>query len=70
MDEEELERRRLEREEYRRDFEARYEENAMINSLTRIATDLERAIIGIFATAGLLGAILFVLILRWVIEGH
>jgi hypothetical protein len=41
-----------------------------INSLTRIATDLERAIIGIFATAGLLGAILFVLILRWVIEGH
>jgi hypothetical protein len=70
MDEEERERRRLEREEYRRDFEARYEENAMINSLTRIATDLERATIGIFTTAGLLGAILFILILRWIIEGH
>jgi hypothetical protein len=58
------------REDHRNEFEEAVQADMMVNSLIRIAKDLERAIIGIFATAGLLGGILFILILRWIIEGH
>jgi hypothetical protein len=39
----------------------------MINSLTRIAKDLERVIVGIFASVGLLGLIAGLLLLRLMI---
>lgn len=52
------------------EFEQAVQVDMMVNSMVRIAKDLEKAIVGIFATAGLLGGILFILILRWIIEGH
>jgi hypothetical protein len=54
----------------RNEFEEAVQADMMVNTLIRIAKDLERAIIGIFATAGIMGAILFVLILRWMLAGN
>lgn len=55
------------REKYRKEFEENYEQNAMINALIRIARDLERALVGIYATAGLLALIAGLLIYRLLI---
>lgn len=52
------------REQYRREFEENYEQNAMINSLIRIAKDLERSLIGVYATAGLLALIAGLMVYR------
>lgn len=51
------------------EFEQAVQADMMVNSMIRIAKDLERVIIGIFISAGFLGAIVFILILRWM-TGH
>lgn len=51
------------------EFEQAIQADMMVNSMIRIAKDLERVILGIFVSAGFLGAIFFILILRW-ITGH
>lgn len=53
----------------RNEFEEAVQADMMVNTLIRIAKDLERVIVGIFASAGLLGAIVFILIVRWM-TGH
>lgn len=56
-------------EEHRNEFEQAVQVDMMVNSMIRIAKDLERVIVGIFISAGFLGAIVFILILRWM-TGH
>lgn len=55
---------------YQKDFEEALHADMMVNTMVRIAKDLERVIVGIFASAGLLGLIAGILIVRWMIEGH
>lgn len=51
----------------RNQFEEAVQADMMVNSLIRIAKDLEKAIIGIYATAGLLGFIAGMMLLRLMI---
>lgn len=51
----------------RNEFEDAVQADMMVNTMIRIAKDLERVIVGVFATAGLLGLISFILILRLLI---
>lgn len=53
----------------RNEFEEAVQADMMVNTMIRIARDLERVIIGIFASAGLLAVIAFILIIRF-IETH
>lgn len=46
------------------EFEQAVQADVMVNSLIRIAKDLERVIIGIFACAGLLALLCFLLLYR------
>lgn len=54
---------------YQKEFEDALHADMLVNVMTRVAKDLERAVMGIFATAGLLGAIVFILLVRWM-TGH
>lgn len=54
----------------RNEFEEAVQADMMVNTLIRIAKDLERVMIGIFASAGLLGVIAFILILRFIAKGN
>lgn len=51
----------------RNEFEDAVQADMMVNTMIRIAKDLERVIVGVFATAGLLGLIAFILIFRLLI---
>lgn len=62
-----------EKDDFDKDYEKHFNElppgeYMMVNSLTRIAKDLERTLVGIFTCAGLLGLIAFVLLYRWFFE--
>lgn len=48
-------------------FDTNSEAYMMLNSMIRIAKDLEKALIGIFATAGLLGLIAVLMLYRLMI---
>lgn len=56
-------------EEPRNEFEQAVQADMMVNSMIRIAKDLEKALITLQVVGGLLAAILFVIILRWML-GH
>lgn len=60
-----------ERDDFERDFETHFNNSSageymMVNSLTHIAKDLDRLLIGIFVCAGLLACIAFMLFLRFI----
>lgn len=50
--------------EERNAFDTDTEAYMMLNAMLRIAKDLEKALVGIYATAGLLGLIAFIMIYR------
>jgi hypothetical protein len=49
------------------EFEQAVQADMMVNSMIRIARDLERVLIGIWACAGLLGLMTFLILLRLLI---
>lgn len=53
----------------RNEFEEAVQADMMVNTMIRIAKDLEKVTLGIYASAGLLGAIVFILLVRWM-TGH
>lgn len=57
-------------EQSRNEFEEAVQADMMVNTMIRIAQDLEKVMIGIFASAGLLGVIAFILILRFITKGN
>lgn len=55
---------------HRNEFEEAVQADMMVNTMIRIAKDLERVAVGIYACAGLLSLVAFVLILRWFVESR